>query len=527
MNWKYEKAFERIFSYKEIATSNEITMFIREMYPKCGKDNARNVIRTAVKNNTIESIPGITLGHNSKLYCRKGMKYTKQQVNEILMNHDNKLSNVVDYMIRHNGIIPYLNIFKLTGCLVGKSNAHTPSIHDIVHKINGLFDCKTVTIEGNNFLVQKNMFYEEGDWVAACYNQIKMRKHECVLLRLILYWLKKQNMINSIIPLYRNELTPLKGVTYNNMIFDIVAYSSVSAFQSDDNLENAIVVIDSEFENIYTKSNFNGFYSRIQVLRNGVKAKKRRVIPIIVASEFSDEVRAECRNMNILIYSLNNIYGSRFNEIITSMNNLEMLTSFEDSFDVTKEVQSTLQVIKESGQTDNLENLHGILFEYLMHSIIYKWLKGNLAGDLITGKKIVYDEKNDYKFEFDIIAPLDEEYLVIELKGYANSKYIKWSGKDKNGKIEKETIGWFFRNTFPVAQKFYKNNPEDKKVTACFITTAHFDLDAKDKLADLNKGKIKSQYLDVTYDGNQLIDKLKELQLSREVDVLRQFYFNR
>ena len=123
MNWKYEKAFERIFSYKEIATSNEITMFIREMYPECGKDNARNVIRTAVKNNTIESIPGITLGHNSKLYCRKGMKYTKQQVNEILMNHDNKLSNVVDYMIRHNGIIPYLNIFKLTGCLVGKSNA--------------------------------------------------------------------------------------------------------------------------------------------------------------------------------------------------------------------------------------------------------------------------------------------------------------------------------------------------------------------------------------------------------------------
>lgn len=99
--------------------------------------------------------------------------------------------------------------------------------------------------------------------------------------------------------------------------------------------------------------------------------------------------------------------------------------------------------------------------------------------------------------------------------------------KDEKGKFEKGTLGWFFRETFPVSKRFYENNPQQKKVKACFITTAHFDKDAQTKLDSIQKGNLKSEYINVAYDGKQLKEKLKELNLNREVQILEQFYFNR
>lgn len=38
---------------------------------------------------------------------------------------------------------------------------------------------------------------------------------------------------------------------------------------------------------------------------------------------------------------------------------------------------------------------------------------------------------------------------------------------------------------------------------------------------------IKSKYINVTYNGNQLRAKLKELKMEKEIQVLDQFYFSR
>ena len=161
---------------------------------------------------------------------------------------------------------------------------------------------------------------------------------------------------------------------------------------------------------------------------------------------------------------------------------------------------------------ENLENLRGTLFEFLMHSVLYKWLRGQLTGNLITNYKINYDDNKKLVYEYDIIAPLYDEYLVIELKGYANSHFFDGGNKEESGKYEKETLGWFFRNTFPVAQKYYAHNPDNKKVKACFITTAHFDKEAKEQLGQIGKGKLKSAYMEVAYDGKRVVSQVENIE---------------
>ena len=350
------------------------------------------------------------------------------------------------------------------------------------------------------------------------------------MIRTVLYCLKKQNIVNDVVPLYRNEKIPLKGISFDNLVFDAVAYSSLPALAYDDTNkrpENTIVLFDIAIERVYSMGNLQGFYNRIQSVKNSVKRQRRSVMPIIIALQIEKEVINRCKKMGIIVYQLEHLFGSRIQEVLRRFAHIHNTDFSQEQEDGMGAIEKVLEIIRDSGQDTNLENLRGCLFEYFMQAVIYKWLKGNLAGSLITGKKLVFDEENGHSYEYDIIAPSEEEYLVIELKGLANSQFIKWGEKTSLGKYEKNTLGWFFREMLPVAQKHYKNNVDQKQVKACFITTAHFDAEAKPILERLNNSSLKSRYMNISYDGNSLIAKLRELKMDREVHVLKQFYYDR
>lgn len=528
--WKYKELFDELFQNQKVVTSSDITELIKKRYPECSDENARNIIRTAKANKTMYRVENVVLGHNLHLYCADGIKCTKKDIRAALCS-DIKFGAIVDRFEKNKGIISYLDIFKLSGCSINKSTSHWVSIDKIIEKMNYIYSCKKVTLEENLFLINAEKYPEDDtDWAREARKLINRAKIECLMIRAVLYNLKRQNIVNDVVPLYRNEKQPLKGVTYNNLMFDAVAYSSVPALLFEENVgkaENTIVLFDTVISQNYKMSHFKGYYDRIQMIRNGVKIQKRGVIPVIVAMTIDKDVKATCKNMGILIYQLADLFGNKIDEILRKYEDVQVLSSVQNSEESIASIADLLETIERTGQDDNLDNLRGTLFEYFMHSVIYKWLGGFIAGDLITNKKIVYDEKSKNTYEYDIIVPLRDEYLIIELKGHAGSKFIRWGKKDEAGKIEKDTLAWFFRQTLPVAQKKYKNNVEDKAVKACYITTAHFDPEAKQKIDALEKGALKSKHINVTYNGNQLRAKLKELKMEKEIQVLDQFYFNR
>lgn len=527
--WKYKELFDELFQKQKVVVSSDITELIKKKYPECTDENARNIIRTAKLNGTMYRVEEIVVEHNSYLYCAGGLEYTKKDI-KMALRRDVKFGAIIDRFERNKGIISYLDIFKLSGCSINKSTSHCMRIEQIIDKMNCIYSCRQGKLEDNLFLIDEEKYPEDDtDWAVEARKLLNQAVIECLMLRSVLYSLKRQNIVNDVVPLYRNEKQPLKGVTFNNLMFDAVAYSSVPALLLEENAgkaANTIVLFDIAIAQNYKMSHFKGYYDRIQMIKNGVKTKKRGVIPVIATMTIDRDVKTTCKNMGILTYQLTDLFGNKIDEILKKYENVQVLSSVQNSEESIASIADLLDTIQRTGQDDNLDNLRGTLFEYFMHSVIYKWLGGFIAGELITNKKIVYDEESKNTYEYDIIAPLRDEYLVIELKGYAGSKFIRWGKKDESGKIEKETLAWFFRQTLPIAQKKYKNNAEDKPVKACYITTAHFDPEAKQKIDALEKGTLKSKYINVTYNGNQLRAKLKELKMDNEVKVLDQFYFN-
>lgn len=264
----------------------------------------------------------------------------------------------------------------------------------------------------------------------------------------------KMNLINDTVPLYRNAKTPLKGVEYKHLIFDAMAYSSVPALSTqtleseDDKGKDAIILFDVHIWNAYESGHLKGFYDRVQIIRNAAKGEKKNVIPIVAAMEIQENVRRSCRNMGILTYQFSDIYGSKINEILKLYDRIQETDSREPAEGNTNSIGQLLEMLENTGQGENLENLRGTLFEFLMHSVLYKWLRGQLTGNLITNYKINYDDNKKLVYEYDIIAPLYDEYLVIELKGYANSHFFRWGNKEESGKYEKRHLDGFSATRF-------------------------------------------------------------------------------
>lgn len=534
--WKYEKTFEKLFCRNKVLSSSEITVGIRSEHPKCNETNARNIIRTARRKNVIDRIPDIVIGHNEYLYYVRttGEKYTKKDVRACLCR-DIRLATLIGSFEKNQGILSYLDICKISACSTQKKTGHVMGIERIKQIISYIYPCRVVSLENTFFFVSEQEYpIGNSRWFPLASDQIKQAKLECLMIRNVIYHMQKMNLINDTVPLYRNSKTPLKGIEYKYLMFDAMAYSSVPALniqaaslEENDKGKDAIILFDVHIWNAYESGHLKGFYDRVQIIRNAAKGEKKNVIPIVAAMEIQENVRRSCRNMGILTYQFSDIYGSKINEILKLYDRIQETDSREPAEGNTNSIGQLLEMLENTGQGENLENLRGTLFEFLMHSVLYKWLRGQLTGNLITNYKINYDDNKKLVYEYDIIAPLYDEYLVIELKGYANSHFFRWGNKEESGKYEKETLGWFFRNTFPVAQKYYAHNPDNKKVKACFITTAHFDKEAKEQLGQIGKGKLKSAYMEVAYDGKELYHKLKTLKMSYEAEILKRYYLNR
>ncbi len=323
----------------------------------------------------------------------------------------------------------------------------------------------------------------------------------------ILRWLREHNFIDSESPLYRRIDNPSIGAKHNDFLWDVITYTNTTGFSINvgKKEKQTLVVLDVLVHREYLKEDLDGFYSRLQSVRNSTHSGVRKVLPIIFYVDADEDVKKEIKRLNILHFSLQSIFGRNVTELIQSLDFIQKslakpINPENNSNDIIENVEKSLKLMDETGHLDNLQNLKGDLFESLMFVVILNLFPHNSR---IEHSKIIKP------FEYDVIVQRDDEIIIFELKGFKNTTIVNL-GDNKT----KNTVKWFFGKTLPHAKAKYTmpSTPfgyDKAKIKACYITSANFSKEAESWLENTNKSKLKPNKMDCYYDRKKLLSLIK------------------
>lgn len=528
---KHEEFLRNLFILEmDVYTGGELVTKLCEEFPNCSRENARKVIEIAVRNKVINSSKPFTFGKNQFAYFSIYHSFTPEMLNVVLKNNRPGIYRVISTLEKNNGVISYLEILKLAAIPLGRETTKKTSLKEITEILEKMNIAKTMSQSGFKYLVSTRKEDPEAKKLMHEHNE-KLR-WDAIITSIFVSWLKKHHFITTNNVLYRNKITPHKGIIHNQLVWDAVSYTKTTGFteyiKNNSDEAQTCMLLDAKISGSYSVHDLSGFYDRLQIYRNSVNQNsKRRILPIIVANEIDAEAKKQIRNLNILCFDIATVFGERIFEVfnklqILSVTNLEQLYNG----DLTNIIEESLKSIKESGQETNLGNLKGELFERLMYKVLFTVFTRNST---IKHNFIINYTPNEngtpHNFEYDYLVETDNEYIVFELKGLKSGTFIrKGSFSTEKGKPQYGTIKWFFGWTFPVIKKRFEENPWGKPVKACYITTAKFDEDALKILNEHNNSKLKPDTLDVYYDGQKLIQLLKTFGLKKEIEIIKQYY---
>jgi hypothetical protein len=285
--------------------------------------------------------------------------------------------------------------------------------------------------------------------------------------------------------------------------------------------KQTLVVLDILIHRAYEEIDLQGFYSRIQSVINSVKKEKRKILPIIVFAEIDSKlVKNKIHKLGFISFDLSAVYGSNISKVIKNLFYLKSDKHELSGIEYFKAADETLNFIKAAGQDENLKNIKGDLFEYLMYPLLYKLYNNS---SIEHGKKLIIKNsdksKDGFEYDFIITSPDYNEVTIVELKGYSSNAKISLGDSEI-----KNTVSWFFSKTFPFAKKIYKNQLNNPKVTASFITCAGFMTEAIDYMNKLNVSKIKPTKLDTWYDRDKLFAVLENNGLKKIKETINKYY---
>ncbi len=508
------------FSQSDVYTGSELNQKLRERFPDLKPENARKVVQSATNKKIMLSSKPATFGHNQFAYYTPGYPMDYEYFRRILDQKRPSLKRVTD-LLQEKRAITMLDIQKLAATTTGESKTKSSTLKQIVDFFIDTNMAVQITWNDANYLVDKRLM-PEGSYTPEAMKAMKDREKEIKLdtlfIPIIINWLRKHHLVTNNYVQYRSKVRPQQGVHYNSITWDVImhtkstGYYDISSTESDDT--HTCVAIDVKINSSYTNDDLGGFYDRIQIFRNSVKqSKKRRILPIILCNACEPSVKRQILNLNILCFDVGTLFGERIYDIISTL--MDGDASDPDLFSNLSKISEGLRALEESGQQDNLGNLKGELFERMFYPIFE-----TILNPIRIDYGVVYNN-----IEYDYVIETRKEYIVVELKGYRGNSYIKKGVFDKKtNKQQPQTVNWFLKHTFLNIKEKYRINPDNKPVKACYITSAMFSESAFKVLEEQNKSKLKPTHLDLFYDGNKLIQLLREHHLNSEADAIIKYY---
>jgi hypothetical protein len=481
---------------------------------------ARKTIQRAVEAGIIYSSSPVTFGNGQYAYLSMNYHLNKEVVMKISRVYRPAIYRILSVMDLNGGIISYYESMKVSGAPLNKEKTKTDSLDKIIKELEILNLVNIISdSKGVKYLINPSLIDNSDKYTADHF--FRMRT-DSMFVQDILRALINFNIIDNVKILYRNKNTPSVGVSHNNFLWDVIAYTKttginlIKAVDANSIDKQTMVVIDIVIHRPYTDHDFQGFYSRIQSVLNSVKDGKRKVLPIIIYAEIeTKKLYHTIHKLGFLTFDLGTIFGSKIYDIIKNVNELKIdkLMS-NDSIHISNVVEETLATIKSSGQEVNLRNIRGDLFEFLIYSI----LPSIFGNSSIQHGPILKSNGEFYEYDFIITSPHLKEITVIEAKGFMSNAKIPL------GNIEtKNTTSWFFGKTFPFAKKMLKSELYPN-VSACYITSAGFIDDAIETMEQLNRGNMKPSKIDTWYDRNKLMSLLDQNGQSKVKDIIEKYY---
>ena len=175
---------------------------------------------------------------------------------------------------------------------------------------------------------------------------------DSLLVKDIIEWLSKSNLILNLNNRYRNKTNPSLRATDNNLMWDAFGYTKATGLNSfsssiDTVVEKqTLVVVDVLMSRDYSQLDIDGFLSRVQININSVTSGLRKIIPIVIYKSCPVYILKKLKALGFLCYDIGSIYGSNIFTILENVSKLQFNKKFLQNGEFEKTMEETLYAIK-------------------------------------------------------------------------------------------------------------------------------------------------------------------------------------
>lgn len=523
---KYNTYLREVFSNENIfKVGHELNSMLQNKF-NITASNARQIISRACNSKIIASSKPVTFGNGQYAYFSNNARLNTNIIKEITRENRPPVYHLLNLLESCNGIVSYYEGLKVTASPIKKEKEKSNTLDEILEMLITLNIVEIVKDSGISYIILSRF----KDYSVGLMKEHKNKMViDCMFIPDVRNWLVKHNFIDNKYVVYRNKTLLTKGAEHNNYIWDAYAYTNTTGYNTlsgsstERDEKNTLVVLDVVVHRTYMSCDVQGFLRRVQAVRSSATIV-RKLLPIVVYQDITNHAYSQLKSLGFIMLNLGSIYGSNIYPIINDVRSIKsgIETDYLTSNEIIGNVNSALAGIENSGQTENLGNIKGDLFEALMYPVI-KLLHPDASIEQGTVLKRKNPDGTQEYYEYDVIVRdfQNQEIVVYEFKGRKSNSVIPLKPFDKPN-----TVKWFFNKTLPFAREELKKNSNFPfPVKGCYITTAMFSDDALKVLNTINTHQnTKPQTHDVYYDGKKLISLLEEKRQSRIIDVLERYF---
>ncbi|MFB0498701.1 hypothetical protein ABID99_004938 [Mucilaginibacter sp. OAE612] len=490
--------------------------------------SARKIIERFVQKGFVQSSNPVSFGKGMFVYYSQFKTVSFDDLIGLARGRRPPIFRLLSAIKKSGGVLSYYEALKITSSQLKPSNSKNPALDDIILEINH-FNLVSIHKDKNNVKYLVANYVDQPTIESLLANHFAAMVTDSIFIYDILTSLENLNLIDNENVIYRSRKTPSLGATHNNFVWDAFAYTQTTGINTTyggkhlKNAKHALVVIDVVLSRSYEIFDLDGFFGRVQVLLNHTR-KERKIIPVLVYKEISGEALNRARSLGILTYNMAAFFGTGIYDVINNTATIKISeqTGQSHHIDPVLVISDTLDLIDQTGNKFNLQNLIGDFFQSLMYQLfrqLYPLCNIDQSGKLLAMDDLG-EEGRYYEYDLVIWSNNTKEIIVVELKGSMKNYNLPLGDYQT-----KNTLKWFFARTLLSFKKHHATGYyKQYKIKAAFINSGKFDNEGKAYLTKLNAGSLKPNQIDIAYDGKKLIRLVEQTDMSLLKETLERYY---
>ncbi|MEN6401388.1 MAG: hypothetical protein ABFD94_05540 [Armatimonadia bacterium] len=471
--------------------------------------NARQIVSRAARAGEIERLP---LGDSHVYYIDEAE--LGKALPAILEEHAPKLFRIYRTMSRTGGFVSAYEGAKLRP-IAGQ--ALQSGVDASVADTSFSLKCSRIlgrveSSEGIDFWIgDRNLFPRVEAALGSLPEYRRRLQLQQALVRDLVRWLEKVNLFAWEGGQFAD--TDLVPVISAGTVWDGYGFSYIRGVvrNRDGQKIPVFAPIDACTARTYTEDDLQAFVDRVEIVENRIRdpRKKHRIVPICLAGSFTPEAFRRAKAEGFLVLTVGAVWGDRIYQLLSDIGRLSDNPTPD-------EVEALFGQLAATGQLDQLSQLKGYLFEYVV-------------GGLFAGQAIERRQKaparpgQKEKFEFDLVVvdQAQRSITVVECKGIAAADEVPLGRH-----TDPDTVKYFFGRTYPIAQEHYRHYTNDEPawtVSPLFVTSGKYSEDA---LAWLQKQEESSGVWKrpIYLDRERLLSELKAKREHAGCRVVKQYF---